>query len=174
MSVLQPASGEIGQGSVLDGVPWSLEAPPLGIALTNTCDLEHDKADFLILAALKPAKAIIQQSKDFKSRLDGAEGDVLRRKAWDSLADLLADFIHNASVRRYYFLDGRSALDLDPLFVDFQHLISVPISQARSLPQMAALTSPAGRSSSFTSRRTLPGLGWIGSCPVTSRSSRRC
>lgn len=82
MSVLQPASGEIDQGSVLDGVPWSLEAPPLGIALTNTCDLEHDKADFLILAALKPAKAIIQQSKDFKSRLDGAEGDVLRRKAW--------------------------------------------------------------------------------------------
>lgn len=142
MSVLLPSSGEIDQGSVLDGVPWGLDAAPLGIALTNTCDLEHDKADFLILAAVKPAKDIIQASREFRSKLDGAQGEALRRKAWDSLVELLDDFIHNASVRRYYFLDGRDALDLEPLFVDFQHLISVPIGQARSLPQMAVLGSP--------------------------------
>jgi hypothetical protein len=142
MSVLLPSSGEIDQGSVLDGVPWGLEAPPLGIAITNTCDLEHDKADFLTLAALKPARDIIQASKEFRNKLDGAQGEALKRRAWDSLVELLEDFIHNASVRRYYFVDGRAALDLDPLFVDFQHLISVPIAQARSLPQMAMLGSP--------------------------------
>ncbi len=127
---------------MLDGVPWGLDAAPLGIALTNTCDLEYDKADFLILAALKPAKAIIQTSKDFSNKLHGAEGDTLKRGAWDSLTDLLEDFIHNASVRRYYFVDARATLDLEPLFVDFQHLISVPIAQARALPQMAVLPSP--------------------------------
>src|SRR2546428_4922426 len=124
MSVLLPSTGAIDQGSVLDGVPWGLDSPPLGIALTNTCDLEHDKADFLILAALKPAKAIIQASKEFRNKLDGAQGNALKRKAWDSLGELLEDFVHNSSVRRYYFLDGRSALDLDPLFARFEHLIS--------------------------------------------------
>jgi hypothetical protein len=123
-------------------VPWGLEAAPLGIALTNTCDLEYDKADFLILAAVKPAKEIIQGSKEFRNKLDGADGDVLKRKPWVSLTELLADFIHNASVRRYFFLDGRDALGLDPLFADFQHLISVPIARARSLPKMAILASP--------------------------------
>ena len=142
MSVLLPSSGKIDQGSVLDGIPWGLEAPPLGIALTNTCDLEHDKADFLILAAVKPAKDVIQASKDFRNKLDGAQGEALKRRAWDSLVELLEDFIHNASIRRYYFLDGRAALELEPLFVDFQQLISVPIAQARSLPQMAVLASP--------------------------------
>lgn len=130
------------QGSVLDDVPWELEAAPLGIIISNTCDIEYDKADFVIVAALKPAREIIQASKEFQSKLDGAQGDTLRRKPWDSLVDLLEDLVHNSSVRRYYFLDGREALELDPLLVDFQQLLSLPITQAKSLPMRAVLPSP--------------------------------
>jgi hypothetical protein len=142
MSVLLPPSGQLDQGSVLDGVPWNLESPPLGIALSNTCDFEHDKADFVILAALKPAKEIIQSSSEFRNKLDGAQDRALRRRAWESLLEILQDFLHNNSVRRYFFLDGRVALDLDPLLVDFQQLVSVPVAMARSLPHMATLPSP--------------------------------
>lgn len=142
MSALLPPSGQIDQGSVLDGIPWNLEAAPLGIALSNSCDLEHDKADFVIVAALKPAKAVVQSSSQFRNKLDGVQGRTLRKKAWESLLELLEDFIHNASVRRYFFLDGRAALDLEPLLVDFQQLISLPIATARNLPLMATLPSP--------------------------------
>jgi hypothetical protein len=142
MSVLRPAASRLDQGSVLDGVPWNLEAAPLGIIISNACDLEHDKAEFVIVAALKPAREIIQASSEFRSKLDGAQGNVLRRKPWDSLMELLEDLIHNSSVRRYYFLDGREALELDPLLVDFQQLVSVPIAQAKNLPMRAALPSP--------------------------------
>lgn len=141
MSVLQ-ASAQLDQGAILDGLPWNIEAAPLGITLTSTCDLEHDKADFVIFAALKPAKEIIQMSSEFRGKLDGAEGTTLKRRAWDSLTDLLEDFLHNASIRRYYFLDGRAALDLEPLLVDFQQLLSVPTTTVRSLPVVAALPSP--------------------------------
>lgn len=142
MSVLRLPSGDFDQGSVFDGVPWNLPAAPLGIAITNTCDLEHDKADFVILAAMKPAKEIIQASSEFRSKLEGADGLALKRRAWDSLLEMLADLVHNASIRRYYFLDCRGALGLDPVLVDFQQLISVPIERARSLPFVAALPSP--------------------------------
>lgn len=142
MSVLRPPAGQLDQGSVLDGVPWRLEAPPLGIIISNTCDLEHDKAEFVIVAALKPAREIIQASRDFQSKLDGAEGKTLRRKPWNSLTELLEDLVYNNSVRRYYFLDGREALELDPLLVDFQQLVSVPIAQAKDLPMRAVLPSP--------------------------------
>lgn len=142
MSVLLPPSGQLDQGSVLDGVPWNLEAAPLGITLSNTCDLEHDKADFVILAALKPAKDVIQSSSEFQNKLDGVQGRALRRRAWDSLLELLQDFLHNNSIRRYFFLDGREALDLEPLLVDFQQLVSVPLATARNLPLMAILPSP--------------------------------
>ena len=142
MSALSPPTGRIYQGSVLDGIPWNLEAAPLGIALSNTCDLEYDKADFLIVAALKPAKDVIQASGEFRSKLDGAQGQTLRKRAWESLVALLEDLIHNASVRRYFLLDARAVLDLGPLLVDFQQLISVPIEKARNLPLVATLASP--------------------------------
>lgn len=143
MSALLPSpTGPLRQGSVLDGVPWNLEAAPLGITLTNACDLEYDKADFVILAALKPAKDIIQSSSEFRNKLTGAQGHELRRRSWESLVELIEDILHNASVRRYFFLDGRDALGLDPLLVDFQQLISVPVATARNLPHMAALPGP--------------------------------
>ena len=142
MSVLLPPTGHVNQGSVLNDLPWRLENAPLGIALTNACDLEHDKADFVTLAALKPAKAIIQSSREFRNKVEEADGARIGRKAWNSLAVLVRDFIHNASIRRYYLLDPRSQLEIDLVLVDFQHLISIPIEHARGLPQVAVLPSP--------------------------------
>ncbi len=127
---------------MVDELPWGLEVAPLGIALSNTCDLAHDKADFVILAALKPAKGVVQASNEFQNKIEGAQGNTLKKRAWDSLVNLLEDIVCNESVRRYYFLDARQALGIDPLVADFQQLISVPIEMAREKPQRAALASP--------------------------------
>lgn len=136
------ADGQLDQGVVLDTIPWGLEEAPLGIVLTSTCDLEWAKADFITFAALKPAKAILQASREFRGKLQGAAGDELSRGAWDSLAQRLRGFIHNADIARYFFLEAGEALALPPLFADFQHLISVPTERARTFPVRATLPSP--------------------------------
>lgn len=136
------AAGRLDQGVVLDGIPWGIEGPPLGIVLTSTCDLEWGKADFLTFAALKPAKAILQASKEFRGKLQGANGNELTRPAWNSLVQRLQGFIHNADIARYFFLEAGEALGLQPPFADFQHLISVPVERARAFPVRATLASP--------------------------------
>jgi len=127
---------------VLDGIPWGIEQPPLGIVLTSTCDLELGKADFLTLAALKPAKAILHASKEFRGKVQGFKGNELTRPAWDSLVQRLKNYIHNADIGRYFFIEAGDALGLQPLFADFQHLVSVPVERAPEFMVRATLASP--------------------------------
>jgi hypothetical protein len=139
------ASEGLDQGAVLDDIPWGEEFEenaPLGIVLTSTCDLEHGHADFVILAALKPAQAVIQASREFRNKVEGAAGNALNRRPWDSLVGLLEDFVHNANIQRYFFVEAQAALGQPPLLADFQHVVSISLGRARACPVLATLPSP--------------------------------
>jgi hypothetical protein len=72
MTFVNEPSEAIKQGMIVDQIPWPLDGPkPLGIVLSNPCDLEHNKASYLIIAALISAKKTIQLTKDFQSRIEG-------------------------------------------------------------------------------------------------------
>jgi hypothetical protein len=143
MSSLEKARAEsvLTQGSVLDEVPWGLDPNPLGIVLTNPCDLTWEKASFLLLAALKPAREIIQSSREFKERVQSAQDNELSGNKWERLERHLSEFALNAGIRRWFLVEA-DVLELEPLFVDFQHLIAVPFEKLSSPRIVAVLPSP--------------------------------
>jgi hypothetical protein len=142
--VLEP-SEQIKQGMIVDQIPWSFAGPgPLGIVLSNPCDLEHDKASYLLIAALIPAKETLQQTKEFQNKIQGVGEDHLLKgnKQWKGLTELIGNFIHNKNIVRYYFIDPRPIIE-DPLFlVDFQLVLSIPLSESGMLNKVAQLSSP--------------------------------
>jgi hypothetical protein len=144
ISVREP-SEQIKQGMIVDQIPWSLGGPkPLGIILSNPCDLEHDKASYLLIAALIPAKETLQLTKEFQNKIQGAEEDhqLKGNKQWKGLTELIENFIHNKNIVRYYFIDPRPIIEGPLFFVDFQFILSIPISESTVLDKVAQLSSP--------------------------------
>jgi len=136
-------NGDITQGTVIDGVNWGPDDDSLGIVLTNECDFENDKAGFVIAAALVPAADTIQLSKEFLSRMSGLDDSaIIKKKRWDSIQSWLETFIYNKNVSRYYLIRPGKDMDWPLFFVDFQHIISIPISSVASLQSIAQLPSP--------------------------------
>jgi hypothetical protein len=160
MTSVKEPSDEIKQGMIVDRIPWPLEGPkPLGIVLSNPCDLEHNKASYLIVAALIPAKETIQLTNEFINRIQNPspENHAISKKKWDSISDLLESYIHNKNIVRYYFIDARPIIESPLFFVDFQLIISIPIDNANHLEKIAQLPSPFVEQmimhfSSYTSR----------------------
>ena len=134
--------GVLHQGSVLYGVDWGAEFNPLSIVLSSECDILNDKASFLIVATLLPAKETLTQSKEYINKAGAAKDDILPSKAWKSLCDFLEGYIYNKGITRYYFIDPRDAIDAPYLLADFQHVTSVSIDVARKLDIVAQLPSP--------------------------------
>jgi hypothetical protein len=145
MIFLREPSEQIKQGMIVDQIPWSLDGPkPLGIILSNPCDLEHDKASYLLLAALIPAKETLQRAKEFKNKIQGAGEDYQLNgsKQWKGLTEFIESFIHNKNIVRYYFIDPRPVIEAPLFFVDFQLILSIPISESPVLSKVAQLSSP--------------------------------
>lgn len=148
----------ITQGTIVDGVDWGRgEDNPLSIVLSNACDLEHGKSNFLIVAALESAVDVIQQTNEFKSKVKDSIDGKLSRKQWKSLSDFLSNYIHNRNICRFYFFDPRPVIDLGCVFVDFQQVKSVEISAVDSLSLEGQLNHPfveqmMMRFTSYTSR----------------------
>lgn len=141
-------SDTITLGSIVDGVPWSLPSvpntgrSPLGIVLSNPCDLQWGKADLYLIAILLPAKDILQQTREFQAKVESSKDNLLTRKPWDSLSAMLEDFIHNKNIARFFFIDP-DFLDNIALFVDFQFLISLPVTEYQDkLEIKSQLVSP--------------------------------
>jgi len=134
----------ITQGTIVDNVPWGIENAPLGIVLTNACDVEWDKASYLLIASLLPAKDILQNSKEFEQITQSAsEENKLSRSKSKSLANFLRDFIHNTNIVRYFFIDPTPVYpSLPHFFIDFQHLITMPYHDRTSLTTVAQLDTP--------------------------------
>ncbi|MCC5906194.1 MAG: hypothetical protein JJU13_08315 [Balneolaceae bacterium] len=135
---------EITQGTIVDNVPWEMEEAPLGIVLTNACDVEWNKASYLLIASLLPAKDILQNSTEFEQITQSAdEENKLSKTKSNSLGSFLRDFIHNTNIVRYFFIDPTPVYpSLPHFFVDFQHLITIPYSEKINLSTIAQLDSP--------------------------------
>ena len=133
----------ISQGTVLDGVDWGLgESNPLSIVLSNECDLINDKASYIIVAALIPAKSTIVNSKEYLSKTEGYNQGEVGKDKWRKLKDFIEGYIYNKGVTRYFFIDPRPTLDAPFLFVDFQHILSVPFENCQLFEAIAQLPSP--------------------------------
>jgi hypothetical protein len=126
MSIAVP-SDQLNFGSIVEGVPWPDENEfPVGVVLTNPCDLEHDKADYIMIGGLRDAR-LLQQSSDFVDRVGGPpSATVLSKSKSDKVVKLIANYVHNIGIARYFFLDVSQIMD-DPAYVliDFQRIITV-------------------------------------------------
>lgn len=116
-------SGEILQGTIVSGIPWGYEESqsPLGIVLSNACDLSHPgHSSFLIVAALASAKEVLTNLTEFKNSL---KPDKSIRP--ETAKNFFEKFIHNKNVARYYFIGKNDDVGIDEyLIVDFQHILS--------------------------------------------------
>jgi len=125
---------KIRQGSIIHGVNfgYGIDRSPLGIVLTDQCDLQNGKCSFLIVAALYDASDRLFNTKEFQNIFQNAENDgegkkILKKK---TVKGFLEKFVTNKNITRFYFIDPRPCIDefTPGLVVDFQHIISVPYS----------------------------------------------
>jgi hypothetical protein len=133
------------QGTVVDNVNWgNPEDDYLGIVLSNPCDFENDKARYVLIAGLVPAANTIQASKEFKNKLENVpEGQTtLSKGKWEKVIDLFRKYVHNVDIGRYFFIDTSDAFDSPYLLVDFQRVITLPISERETLSIEGQLPSP--------------------------------
>ena len=143
MSSLIACSANITQGTVVDNVPWRVEPRPLGIVMSNPCDIEWDKASFILIASLIPAKETIHLSKSFQDKVSSANTQKeLKSKTWESLNKMIETYVFNSNITRYFFIDPTDILTAPLFFVDFQHLITVPIDYTDGLEKVAQLPNP--------------------------------
>lgn len=135
---------DITQGSIVDGIDWGGgDDNPVGIVLSNACDIENDHASYIIVAAMYPASDLIAHSREYKGWLNGAviyDDSTVRQK--NSIKDRLSEYIHHKKVNRYYFIDCRQC-DIGMLMmVDFQQIKSIAIDEKSKFIPIATLDSP--------------------------------
>ena len=135
---------QITQGTIVDNVPWNLNHNPLGVILTNACDIQWDKANFLHIACLLPAKDILQNSNEFEQITSSADEDNnLSKTKTKSLDKFFSDFIYNRNIVRFFYIDPKPVLESLPHFLlDFQNLITIPFKEEERLNPIAQLPSP--------------------------------
>lgn len=158
----------VSQGTIIDGVEWGEEhGPALSIVLSNACDLEHDKAGFVIVAALIPAAETLAATKEFRNKVQGADNNKqLKKKQWESFSEYIEDFIHNKNVGRYYYFNPVPVIDAPPLFVDFQYIQSIHISRFRTLVADAQVEAIAQLKHPFVEKMMMHFVGYTGRVPA--------
>ena len=104
--------------------------------------MEWEKASYLLVASLVPAKETIQMSKEFQQKVESVKDYVISKTKWKSFGVYLKQFINNQNIARYYFIDPTKAIEAPLLFVDFQHLLAIPILKKDNLEIVAKLPSP--------------------------------
>ena len=143
MAFLEAAeSKDVFQGAIVERVPWGLEQAPLGIVLTAACDLEHQKASFVLIGALKLAQGVLQESKEWKSLTEHRKTEGVSATSWRKMTALFDSWIHNKDIQRYFFLRADDPLGLDPMVIDFQQLIAIPFDRTADLTVVAKLPPP--------------------------------
>jgi len=143
MSWLVPEEeSKITQGTILDNIPWGLDPSPLGVVLSNPCDLEWGKASYILIASLVPARETIQLTKEFQQQVQNLKEKVVSPNKWDKLSKFFKPFINNQNITRYFFVDPTKVFDAPLFFVDFQHLFTLPFSKVTELEVIAKLPSP--------------------------------
>ena len=157
---LSEYEGKITQGTIVDGVNWGREddCNPLSIVISNACDLEHGKSNFLLVAALESAKDVLQQTAEFQGIVkDAGQDRELTKKQWKSLEGFLLNYIHNKNVCRHFFFDPRPIIEMDCFVVDFQQIKSIEMTRVPDLDIVGQMNHPfveqmMMRFTSYTSR----------------------
>lgn len=117
----------ITQGAIVDGVDWGHGIDnPLSIVISNACDIENNKAEYLIVAALLPAASILCESKEIFG-ITGGKHDNFSNRQKKSIIDTISKYINNTQVCRYFFFDPNPIIDTELLLVDFQMVKSINI-----------------------------------------------
>ena len=157
------ATGEITTGTIVHNIPWSQDGVNIpGIVLSNACDLEHDKAGYIIIAGLVEAKTTLLDSNEYKN-LNITPRAELSSKDKVKLKRFYEDYIYNKGITRYYLIYPNKALEasMPAMLVDFQHLTSIPSNESNRLRILAELKSPFREEmmqhfTSYTSRVPVP------------------
>lgn len=133
---------ELTQGTIVGNVNFGYEEDLVGIVLSNGCDLEHNHASYLIIAALYPASSIISSSREYLGLIDknGYESSSSRQKT--RVKEKLSDYIHHRAINRYYFIDCTECELGMYMMIDFQQIISIPINEKSNLKPIANLCTP--------------------------------
>lgn len=131
----------LNQGAIVDGIDWGVEDNPLGVVLSNACDLEHGKSSYIIVAAIVSAKDTISNTKEYLS-IANEETKSLTSNQKKALRELLGRYIHNKDICRYYFFDTEPIIDLGLSLVDFQRITSIDWETANNLEVIAQLSHP--------------------------------
>ena len=140
MAKIVAHSGEITQGTIVDDIDWP---NVLGIVVTNACDIEHENAEFVTIAALVEAKKNITILPEFHNKIQGAnETGGISKNAFTSLVTFVQSLIHNKNIIRYFFVCQNDEIGTPDLLVDFQNLITIPIDELVKLRGIAQLPAP--------------------------------
>ncbi len=154
-----PAPTSIDQSVIVEGAFFEGEHRHLGIALTPTCDVAQEKAEFVQFCGVFPAWDVLRGllSSDW-ARLSST--DNYGRPAKRS--DLKGKIKELARQRfpRWHWLAPIPGMSV-PLLVDFQLVTSVALEDAEKLPIRAGLVSPfreqvAARYASYMGRVGTP------------------
>jgi hypothetical protein len=105
------------------------------IALTPSCDLEHGKADYVLLAGCVPFEEHVDVVA-WRS-CSGSSGE--RKTAERRVVELVRQQTGGQS-DRWLFLP--QALDIPDLIVDMQRLTTLPVAETSFLERVASLDSP--------------------------------
>lgn len=151
MARLEAFSGTISNGTIVDGVNWgqkirdaiSGDEGILGIVLSNSCDFDHDKIGYVVIAGLVDAQSILSKTKELASIMPN-NGKPLNSKQKDKVKKYFEDFIYNVKATRYYTIYPAKELEdtFPVLAVDFQMIVSIPAVDIQTLEGVAELKSP--------------------------------
>ena len=67
---------------------------------------------------------------------------MISKTKWGKVKPFLDDYILNKGVSRYYYINMEPVVVSPPLFVDFQHIVSIPYDQINEFDNVAQLNSP--------------------------------
>lgn len=164
--LVQTQGENLTQGTILHGVDFGYgEYNPLCIVLSNACDFEHDKLSFVLLAVLDPAKETLENSKEVKALIgeNGIEG--MTKKSKEALLKLYSEKINNKTIGRYYFMDPKPVIDMDPLLVDFQHVISFDYDKLKAFVDNGKIVILGRMNHPFVEQMMLQYVGYTGRVP---------
>lgn len=137
---LENWNGAIAQGVIVECAEWKVGDSdiPLGVVLSNDCDLEHDKCGYIILLGLVDASLVITSSKEYLAM----SPEKPSKKQEKAIHDYFASFIHNKDIRRYYFIGDEPEIGTPSMVIDFQLIKSIPFIEASTLNPIARIRSP--------------------------------
>jgi hypothetical protein len=143
-------AGPLDQGDILAPVelrtylPWWPENSkhPL-VIVTPTCDLQLEKADFHRLCVLQPFPVLFYDIANKKGltekHWDGSEA--VSRTKWGEVRNQLRTAITNAWPR-YHFMPKETGKFQTDYFIDFELLLTIPLSDLREDQRHVRLHAP--------------------------------